>query len=46
MYQAHQADVAVPAVAAPAALRANTRNRPSAYLGKNRVPLGGVEKSG
>ena len=29
--------------AAPAALRANTRN-PNAYLGKNRVPLAGVEK--
>lgn len=28
---------------APAALLANTRNRPSAYLGRNRVPRGGVE---
>ena len=27
-----------------AALHANTRNRPSAYLGKNRVLRGGVEK--
>jgi hypothetical protein len=26
------------------ALRANTRNPPSAYLGKNRVRRGGVEK--
>jgi hypothetical protein len=31
-------------VPAAAALRANTRNPPSAYLGKNRVPLAGVEK--
>ena len=31
---------AVPAVA----LRANTRNPPSAYLGRNRVPRDGVEK--
>ena len=35
---------AVPAVAA--ALRANTRNPPSAYLGRNRVPRDGVEKRG
>jgi hypothetical protein len=33
---------AVPAVVA--ALRANTRNPPSAYLGRNRVTRGGVEK--
>jgi hypothetical protein len=33
---------AVTAVAV--ALRANTRNPPSAYLGRNRVPLAGVEK--
>jgi hypothetical protein len=34
-----------PATAVAAvALRANTRNHPSAYLGRNRVPLAGVEK--
>ena len=33
---------AVPAVA----LRANTRNPPSAYLGRNRVLRDGVEKRG
>jgi hypothetical protein len=44
--KADQAVEAVPAVTAPAALRANTRNRPSAYLGRNRVPRGGVELTG
>jgi hypothetical protein len=31
------------AVRAAAALRANTRNHPSGYLGRNRVPPAGVE---
>lgn len=37
--------MAVPAAAAESALRANTRNPPSAYLGRNRVPRGGVEEN-
>ncbi len=32
------------AVRVAVALRANTRNPPSVYLGRNRVPRGGVEK--
>ena len=37
--------MAVPAAAEPA-LRANTRNPPSAYLGRNRVRRDGVEENG
>jgi hypothetical protein len=40
--------MAVPAVAAALSQnhRANSRNHPSAYLGRNRVRRGGVEKWG
>lgn len=36
----------MPVPAAAVALRANTRNPPSAYLGRNRVRRGGVEENG